>query len=96
MEKNSFYIEIVPVDCWTHLLVSVWHNRKMVLVTTYPANKNNQCLITSGQTTVMEPMPRLNRKRLESLVDVAKQQILAKDGPAWHVVQKQLPLYQVK
>lgn len=89
---NDHYFPIEPKDGVTHLVVSVSHNkdRKRVFASVYPAESTGKgmytIVITAGKYATLEPMARLNRKRLEALTADALRQVKEKSGPVFDVV----------
>ena len=69
--------------------VSYMKHRKAIVVCAYPGI-GTATVPTSQQTEDMEPMARLNAKKVEAAMETAKQQIQAKNGPAWSAVEKVL------
>jgi hypothetical protein len=72
-----------------HVNVSYMKHRKAIVVTAYPGI-GTASVPTSQETEDMEPMTRLNAKKIEAAKEAAKQQIAAKSGPAWNAVKKVL------
>lgn len=86
--KHCFYLKAGAMS----VQVSVWHLkvRQALCVSVYPASKGagetTLVHITQGMQITLEPMPRLNRKRLEAAFEEAKRQVAAKSGPVYDLV----------
>ena len=71
--------------------IDVIHVQKQVKLCIYPAEDNFGRVIlriTQGKYSTIEPMPRLNKKRLESILESIKTQIETKEGNYYDVVKK--------
>ncbi|MFL5243169.1 MAG: hypothetical protein ACJ8FY_13770 [Gemmataceae bacterium] len=77
----------------THVELTVNHdkNRKIAYLYVGPlqiADGWETRRITFGKSHLtLEPMPRLNRKRLDALLEQVKHQIADKTGPAWDLLE---------
>lgn len=77
-----------------HVNVSHMKHRKAIAVCAYPGI-NMATIVTSQEIEDMEPMTRLNAKKVEAAKEMAKQQIQSKNGSAWNVVEKVLKKYVI-
>ncbi len=86
--SNSVHNEATHVG----LGVSHFKSSKAVHLTAYPVERRGDgietFIITSGESMVLEAMPRLNRKRLEILESAVRNEISAECGRAWDLVQR--------
>ncbi len=74
--------------------VTHWKNCRpssVAAITAYPCEvKPNgivSVVVTSGEDRVIEAMPRLNRKRLEVLESLTRNELSTQTGRAWELVQ---------
>lgn len=76
--------------------VFVSHNSKKVTLVVWPAELNGDSVITltfSTERMIIEDMPRLNRKRLETLQDICFKSIESQTGQAWDFIASVLPKF---
>jgi hypothetical protein len=92
--QDTFYVPCkntaIGGEDFDHVAVSVFHVNKRVRLGLYPASKDQHGIvtlaITSGKSITLEDMPRLNRKRMASLLETAKQQIHNKTGQVYDAI----------
>lgn len=78
---------------YNQVVICVSHSSKQVRLSAYPAISKNgmlTMLVTDGEYATIEAMPRLNRKRLEALFQMIKDNVAAKCGQGWDVVSRML------
>ncbi len=85
----------VTEDTVTHLVCSTFKGNAVAMGAVYPACGQG-IIITSGESFVLEPMKRLNQKKLDALLDQCQRDINAKCGPWFVAVQKILTKHKVE
>lgn len=78
---------------YTALQVSVWHGNKEVTLSIYPAilqPTGFTQVVLIGENLRLDVMPRLNRKKLEFMRELAFKQIEAKEGMVYDFFKKSL------